>query len=290
MNCLIIQPDGGLANRLMVLLSGIRISRLLNRRLVVQWPHNETLNCRLDEIFLTKFDHDNSIDEDRITHHDPSGGILFINDEDFIGKDVYVKAHHFFYISSDAKKTRQMLGLEMRDIFWSLQLAPYIVEQVALHQQGLQNGLGIHIRRSISIEMNKPDVHAHAVSNKIWAFPDDTSYVMLAKTLLEKFGLTGSIFVSTVSDTSRACLIEHLGAERVKYFPARSYAHDSELAAIQSAAIQDALIDMILLSQTRMVTRRFPSTFSYLAAIFGGCFQTVIYDNGQLVVKEPFEW
>ena len=286
-NYLFVEATGGLANRLMCLLSGMRIARRLDRRLVmIRWAKDESLYANLTDLFETPIEHDMVKPTAFDIHFGHSSSILVMDDNNIKGKDIFIEgAHHFFYLMSDFERPRPVLAADIRNAFWSLELVPYIAQQVALYEDGLQNGLGLHIRRSIAAELNSPDTHNHPEINRVWARPDDASYAQLAEHLVLQANLTGKVFVSTVSDATRSYIVERLGTERVKFFPARSYAHDES-----SASIQDALVDMLLLSRTRLITRRNPSTYPYLASILGGCPQVVIYDDGQLAIKEHAQW
>jgi hypothetical protein len=293
-SALLIKTTGSLANRLMAITAAIRIAEMTGRELLIGWTPNKFACCQLDDLFAHPF----RVIEDEayvlpgsVSLERQREGEVVKLDLDQIGdRDVTVTAHHFFYLHSDGKGHEKSLKKseacrQFQAAFECLRPVSVVADAVAQLEGQLHGGLGLHIRRPGSTELGSG---GHQVDQQIlnmWSYPSDKGYINLARDLKAHLQLSGKIFLATCSLTTRQAILDAFGRDEVLFYQGRSYDLHSDVAAIQ-----DALIDILCLSKTAVVTKRNPSTFAFFASVLGNAQQAIIYDDGLVDIKPPLSY
>jgi hypothetical protein len=290
MAAILVQTRYSLANRLMAVIAGIRLAQATGRELIIGWEPNDFARCRFDDLF----DHDFQVVESEdvalkgsiFIPDDTSLNLQIINQEALGDRDITIAAHHFFYLNSDSEtKTIEQMGMMLREAFSCLRPLPVITDAVDRLTPELVCGVGLHIRRNGPIELGFDGRAGDPTMMSTWSTPSDRGYINLAKDLIAKFELTGKIFLATTCPETRQTIKSAFEEGRVVIYEGRSYDLHADVEAVQ-----DALIDILCLSKTAIVTKRHPSTFSFLASLLGNTAQAIIYDGGKVEIKTALSY
>jgi hypothetical protein len=274
----------------MAVVAAIRLCKITGHEVVIGWERNDFAFCYFEDLFEHNYctvQDESVILPDSVFITNQTGGVIQVVPQDTIdGKDVTIIAHHLFYLQSDFEAyLRHDICQQLREAFHTLQPVSVIVEAVARFEPELVNGVGLHIRRNGPIELGFKGRAGDPTMVNVWSYPSDEGYINLASDLISKYRLTGKIFLATTCLTTRQAIINGFEDGKVLFYEGRSY----DLHA-QAAAIQDALIDILCLSKTAVVTKRHPSTFAFFASIIGETYQAIIYDKGLVEVKTPLAY
>jgi len=242
-------PNAGLGNRMQCIDSCIGLSRKLNRELQILWPINEQLNCPFDRLFevpegvdLVQVDrwvdqrsHIDGFGATRVLDteffHANKPGASFWNDFSFDPMDrVFIKGYHRFY----ARK--------YGDTY--LNPTAEVMAKVTENMHLVDGCLGVHVRRTD---------HKHAIEV---SKTEDYFSLLDARPKEECF------FLSTDDAVEEFAFRDRYG-DRVKIYKKRSFMRS------ESAAIEDAFMDMLLLSRCTAIIASAGSTFSACAAFIG---------------------
>lgn len=290
MPALLIQTRGSLANRLMAITAAIRVAEITKRELIIGWQPNKFAYCQFRDLFTDAYrvieDESYVLPNSVFFERAKEGEVVTIDHDQLGERDVTVVAHHFFYLSSDYKAFKKSEACrQFRDAFARLHPISLVTDTVAGFEGRLRDGIGLQIRRPGSIEQGRG---GHQVDQRIvamWNYPSDGAYVNLVNDLRAHLKLSGKIFLATCSVQTRHAILESFGDGEVLFYPGRSY----DLHA-DPAAIQDALIDILCLSKTAVVTKRNPSTFAFFASVLGNVRQAIIYDDGLVDIKPALSY
>jgi len=153
------------------------------------------------------------------------------------GKEkIFIKTHHFF--------------LEGENGFYAPSPSDKILSRVdEIVKQFYENTVGIHIRGSDNVKSKE--------MSPISLFVDRMQHV-LAQSPETLF------YLSTDSEKARKTLLSHFGESRILFQP------DIELSRDSREGIEDAYVDMLCLSETRLILGSYWSSFSAVAASIGG--------------------
>lgn len=255
MRRIIIEPRGGLANRMRVLDSGLMFAEAVKRPVVVIWNVNRELGARFDELFGSV----------------PNVKVINIARDKVIGKfcsyvlRVYIKLFAFKVPDSQILAWKQA-NLDVQDLlkhksvyfwtweaFWVSDRAFRDLRPVAHIKKATENivagdMIGIHIRRTDNVEsiaQSPTQLFVDAIEQEVSNDPRVKFFLATDDAKEEEF--------------------------LQKQFPNRMVLHKKQsLDRKESKAIQEAAIDLYCLARCKKIYGTYWSSFSEAAAKIGG--------------------
>ncbi len=247
---IIIQPSGGLCNRMRVINSGLRLAEERQDKLLVLWNCNAELNCPFDalfqpvtectitnihsvadlrKLFFQKTARTYLTNEDLLAHRTPAGAL----DRDYVKslrKNIYIFTWEWFYPSKDYHLFAPIKPLQARIDQMTAQFGPSCV--------------GVHIRRTDNqpaIGKSSTDAFIHSMHRELSLDPDTMFYL--------------------ATDDKKE-------EERLRaHFPDRILSNQNRcLRRDSKEGIQDALLDLYTLASTRKIIGSYFSSFTDIAA------------------------
>jgi hypothetical protein len=262
--------EGGLCNRLRALVGYKTLSTLRGVPFYLHWKSNARCNAELSELFRSNF-------------FVPIDGQTVDSLAKSNEADVYTGLEWFSTIwrkhareeiswSRFAKAARQTL----------LQLQPQeaicrrVGEYVSSHK--IDQSVGIHIRNTDNLKFYqrwaglRRGVFDQEAVSKLEAF---------TRVILENANSGSGCFLATDDPVLEAMLLKTYGSA-LSVFP-KKYVNPDGLSSIRTTPIEDALTELLLLSQCRSVVGTYYSSFSKLSAIWSGT--TYFEARGSSIVK-----
>lgn len=265
---------GGLGNRLKGLISVMRLSEKLARKHLLYWQNNQYCGCEFEDLFENKFSKINESELKKIKKQDyelyngsfvnsenPQKYLLF-NTWKFVLLPGEIPPNINFiseiYPSEegsniDFEYNKVPEGMRIEIISYLKKLVPIqkIRETIDEFSQknDISNYIGLHIRRGdnkFSVDGREEVSSDELFIEKIKSMPD------------EKFFLCTD---STETETK----FKELFKERIITY------HKGNRKRSKKESLQEALIDMLLLSKTKHIIGSYLSTFTELAWWFGEC-------------------
>ena len=248
---IIIQPSGGLCNRMRVINSGWQLSRARQEKLLVLWNCNKELNCPFEVLFrpVTEFKITNihSVADPRKLFYQKSAKNYLTNDEllahrngdgqldsDYVASlkkgNTYIFTWEWFYPSEDYHLFVPVDTLQARIDKMTADFGPSCV--------------GVHIRRTDNapaIGKSSTDAFLSSMRQELDADPDTVFY--LATDDMGEEALLREVFPNRILSNQKRCL-ERDSAEGMK----------------------DALLDLYCLANTRKIIGSYFSSFTDIAA------------------------
>ena len=261
----------GIGNRLRGLVSAIRLCKLLKRKLLLYWENNQYCGCNFNDLFENKFDEVTKEELKKIK-----------NKNSKIYKDVLEEGYEQYdYLIFDTWKfvflpeeiqndfNKAYISKEGSNVNFEFQRIPEdkkkeiinhlselipvesirkIVENFS-EENNLSNCIGLHIRRAdydFTVEDRGKVSSDRRFIEKIQSMPN------------EKF-LLCTDGVKTENN------LKELFKDRIIVYP------KGDRKRSKKESLQEALIDMLLLSKTKNIFGSYLSTFTELAWWFGGC-------------------
>lgn len=257
-----IRPQAGLANRMRSLDSAIKLAQDFNKELVIYWVKTPDFNCSFHELFERtdqyKIIESSSVFRDngraqyllevicsRIGFNTPFGYKRYIFHKEMVDfkmngniQEIFTKEEPV-YIQTDTRFYRE----ESDYAFFTP--SNEIEEKISLFtKDALQRPyVGVHIRRSDNIQsiLNSPtDLFVNYMQKEIAGNPDILFYL------------------ATDSPQEETYL--------KSLFPGRIITRKKELSRSNPIAIQDAWIDLLILSRAKNIYGSYYSSFSETAA------------------------
>jgi hypothetical protein len=246
--------SSGLCNRLLMLAGSMRVAELTERHLIVDWPVNSQVGCSFDALFENRF---------RMFNEEHLARLLRTDECVKIYNAVKIKPH-YNRISSDGDPEADivlikawgppMLDTETWDRKFSRDLQPYL-RQLNVRPEFLARAdeyplpprcLGVHIRRGDKQPefFESSDEHFEILMDSVIAACPDVSF-----------------FLATAVEETETRFRRRFG-DRVISFP-------KTCTGRHQAAIEEALIDLLLLSRTRAVLGNYFSSYSFAASVLG---------------------
>jgi hypothetical protein len=274
MEKLVVKPFGGLANRLLVLDSVMKLRKLINpKETIIIWERNENLNCKFSHLFKvpegliaketfgfkwhklqTFFQIYNSFDPShyRWTMFNKSLGrericnkVIYAND-----MESHLNSHKEFYIP-DSKSlyiSFYQRFISKRDAFFNIQLNDQIEEKVKnVSEAFYPDTIGVHIRRAD---------HKASINQSPTSF-----FIKKMNEYVDK-SVEARFFLATDSVEEKNALVRRFGQNIIT--------REITYSRKNTQGIEDALIDMFCLSKTNAVWGSYDSTFSQVASELGG--------------------
>lgn len=249
---IIIQPSGGLCNRIRVINSAYELAKKRGDKLTVLWLNNAELNCPFESLFapvteikiinifsnmnLKKIFFQLSSQQrfnNPMIENNKKDGVL---NEDFfqsMKKRIYISTWEHFYPSSDYRFFKP---------------AKEIQERIdAITTQFGDTCVGVHIRRTDhtwAIESSKTDGFVNAIDNELIKNPN-TKFYIATDDINEENYLKSTFPSAIISNQTKT------------------------LSRNSVAGMHDALIDLICLSKTNKIFGSYFSSFTDVSADMG---------------------
>ena len=247
---IIIQPSGGLCNRMRVINSGWRLARERKERLLVLWNCNPELNCPFEDLFVPvrefRIASIHSVADPRKLFYQKTARSYLTNDEilahrgadgrlsdeyaQALKSNIYIFTWEQFYPSEDYHLFTPTAEMQAR------------IEE--LTSRFGDSCVGVHIRRTD----NRPAIGKSSTE----------SFTDCMRKELEKD-----------PDTHFYLATDDLEEERVlrQAYPGRILSNEKRSLRRDSAeGIKDALLDLYCLANTRMIIGSYFSSFTDIAA------------------------
>lgn len=277
----------GLGNRLRGLVSAMRLCKLLNRKLLLYWENNQYLGCNFNDLFENKFE---EITKEELKEIKKKNSFVYrdILEEDFKKYDyVILDTWKFVFlpneIERDFNKTyssndgsnidfefeRIPIGQREKIINNLNELIPTkrirgIIEDFNV-SNNLKDCIGLHIRRG---------------DNKFTV--DGREKVSSDELFIEKIkSMPNERFLLCTDGIEIENKLKELFKERIIVYPKGNRKRS------KSESVQEALIDMILLSKTKKIFGSYLSTFTELAWWLSGCKSKIEIVGIENVNKNP---
>ncbi len=246
---IIIQPSGGLCNRMRVINSGWRLAKERQEELRVLWLCNAELNCPFEELFqpVTEFEITsirsvadprklfyqktarNHLTNEEITAHRNSDGLDPAYAASLCG-NTYIFTWEWFYPAEDYHLFRPTEALQAR-----------IDEMTARFGTSC---VGVHIRRTDNqpaIGRSSTDAFLHSMKKELESDPD-------------------TMFYLATDDRAEEAALRSA-------FPGRILSNEKRCLRRDSAeGMHDALLDLYCLANTRKIIGSYFSSFTDIAA------------------------
>jgi len=256
----------GIGNRLRGLISAMRLSKILNRKLLLSWKNSKHLGCDFNDLFENKFEEPNMkikdiskvyrdvLDEDYDNHK-----YLILNTwkwvflpgeiEEGFNKTYASEKGDNIDFEFDRIPMSQRLDILTELIELRINKEVYKLIKDFEKKYNLKEYNGMHIRRGD----NK-----FTTDGREKVSSDDKFEKIIEDNPNEKF------FISTDSVEVAKRMKEKFG-ERIIYFPSENKKR------IHKESIQEALAAIVLLSKTKKLYGSFLSTFSEMVWWYSGC-------------------
>lgn len=262
---ILLEPSGGVANRMRVIASGLWLKKNSNHELAVIWNLNKELNCEFNLLFETipnvsfvkkkekyfylhRSNQLNFYKKIKAYFRNKSLGIDYsitegdLKDKVFKNKiDQIVRHNKNIHIS-----TTQEFGdnyPEFKNFVPKAIIQKIINQQIALYGE---NTIGIHIRQT-------------------------DNFISIAKSPISLFIAKIEEEISKNNETTFFLATDDPGVENVltNLFGEKMIVYKKELSRDSQKGIIDAVIDMYCLSKTKYIYGSYWSSFSDIAAIIG---------------------
>ncbi len=260
---IIIRPQAGLGNRLRALDSAVALANELNESLKIRWIKNIDLNCSLKELFefpdnflysesSSKIRDNGRLEKLLLPFSKLLKKILHPNMKFYSNLDIARMKKEPEFINNISCSKNMWIQTEVSFLknanpFYYLKPTQKIENIISgITKDYSSNTIGIHIRRSdntVARQKSPTELFIKEIENILK--DDDQS----------KF------FLATDSLDEEAELKNHFGSSIITY-KKRSYNRNTY------EAIEDALVDLLCLSRTRMILGSYYSSFSEIAASF----------------------
>jgi hypothetical protein len=278
------RPSGGLGNRLLAILSTLRLAELYNWPCKILWPNEADCKCHWKQLFENSdlfIDYSDQHWNEWINWSDAfypcDGNVTSATTFPVLdlGKRKKILVRHCGILSShiDPRRTSRSFAYDpwvwsLREFFSRTKVKSSIVQSVmeALSEDH-QYRVGFHVRRPYAFGYGRE-------TEDVWNRVSLQAYVRIADHLLSKKHVDG-IFLCTNCPDAEAVFKSKFG-DRICFRQKRSIKNWEE-----SEAVSDALIDLILLSMCCEIIGTEGSTFSYLSAVLGvKCLKTIVESPG----------
>lgn len=256
---IIIQPSGGLCNRMRVINSAYILAQKKNCRLLVLWKMCDELNCPFEELFLPpsefkiiNFKSNFNIKklfyqytakqrfQNEAIEKNKTDGVLHNDFFDRLSSSSYIFTWEHFYPAKDYH-----LFVPTKDLTRRID---HITKNFGEH------AVGVHIRRTDNtwaIANSKSDEFSTAIRNELADFPNAKFYIA-TDDITEEERLRNEFGNAIISNTSKT------------------------LARDSVEGMHDALIDLFCLSKTCKIFGSFYSSFTDIAADMQGIEKIVV--------------
>lgn len=279
----IVQPLGGLGNRLLALTSALRLANLWRRPFKVCWEPDEHCFAEFHELFdfpvplVSASAAHRGMKIADVTWFMGGGGFLHTPnlEEPPPGQDIWIRSQLIVCHSAESRANHfysfDSVIFDLWKWFYYLEPCRSIIERAnAFDRVRRHRTVTVHIRR-----VNPKDVglarHFDAMVHS--AFPTDDDYTRIMSSMLACDNNI-QFFVATNGAETENRLRSEFGDKVI------IRAKESVDRSLKAVAIQEAMVDLILMSRTSLILRYFWSSFPYFASIIGWTDTAVIMPDG----------
>ena len=271
------QVSGGLANRLMSMISSIRIARIMDYKFTLLWSHDESITCNFNDVIRTTIPtisgRDVSISNIDIASIENYNGRSAFTPPSH-NRDLLVKGwHHILLQQSDwlnfgDSGKIEAIENEFRNIASELLWSDFDYIK-NLRKTERKFDLGIHLRLNTKSDTRNWEVHGNDF------------YLKTINYISKKYN-PKSLFICTSNVELTKLIAEMLKSQiqNITYF-----SNSDSGTGVDS--IESALEDMKQLSNCTRIFRNATSTFSALPALLGAEAQIIFDDLGNLYETIP---
>lgn len=254
-HCLLATCSSGLCNRMLVTAGCHRLAQRTGREFLLYWPENDQLDCPFGELFTNDF---TLLKEEelhwvlrterivKVYNVEQGAGPVFCDvadDGDPNAHLVIIKG--WFEPKFAGEQYDRQFHRELRQELQSLQPRAEILAKANAFLLP-RWAIGVHMRRGAEVGefARSKDEHFCAIMESVIAAVPEV------------------VFLLTTDDASTEARMRGQFGERVLAFPKTSYGRDRQ-------AIQEALVDLLLLSRTAVILGNHFSSFSLTASKLG---------------------
>jgi len=252
-NYIISAAQGGISNRIMCLLSSMKISDNSNKKLLLYWPKDYSCNSNFNELFENKI---SQISKDKLRKLIKNKNISInglnkkfnliedTNLKPFSKKDIH---HKFEKIS---KKTRK----DILNYLMKINVRKDLIKTSEIFLKKInKNFIGVQIRKGDFLNLK----------NGAGLVSPDNLFIKEMENEISKNPKV-KFFISTEDKKTEEKFKEVFG-DRVCFYPKKINKREDE------GSVREALIDLLILSRASKIFATYGSTFSEMAWFFGGC-------------------
>ena len=259
------EPTYGLANRLMMIVSAIRLAKKWDYDLVVVWKDDHCISCDYSAIFGDQYEH--ITDSPSIPPYPTdlySRGL--INPDRTKEDDLYIKSFHFVLALDDLKIPPAQITNELKQS-WN-EIIPS--NQVLEKYQHQSFDLGIHIRR--------PTIFDTPTN---WTSPSDLFISNISKNYIINHNIK-SIYLCSPSPETTSFLTDAFADLNLKVITSISNSW-----GIDNPSLVQAYVDMLNLASCKHIIRHYLSTFSALPSLVSADSEMIYTDEEQVSERQP---
>jgi len=249
--------QGGLSNRIKCLISSMKIANKTDRGLILYWPKDESCNCNFSDLFENKI---KEVSKEELRE------IIKKNGYEFYQNNLSKNKKEFILVDSS-----RFEGFSLEDIHLKFEETPIEVRKEILNYLGKlkikkeiftkvndfikkefsKNVVGVHIRRGDFVNLK----------TGIGAVSPDESFVEEMKKEIEK-NKNVKFFLATEDKETE---FRNIFGNKIITYPKRTKRREDE------GSVEEALIEMLILSKTNKILGSYGSTFTEMAWFFGKC-------------------
>lgn len=257
------EPINGIGNRLMFMLSALRLSAVYKRELIFVWRPDKDIDCNFYEIFSNIFNFQ-SYKPDL-----PLGKSIseYRNIIDFdTQEDIYLKGYHFIFSKLDLEVSKEELTLD-HIRYWSKFLFSEVIQK---SRPTNYFDFGIHIRRSSILDTQD------------WSHPRKELLLNgIIQTINSKDREIKDIFLSCNNHEELEYFSNHLSKSfNVTTSSAATFGNDFN-------SIRSSFSDFFSLLNCESIFRRDISTFSALPAMLNSKEEYLYTEDEKLITRKP---
>jgi hypothetical protein len=271
MRRIIIKVRNGLSNRLFALSSAWAIAKLTGRDLNLIWQPEPACGCEYYDLFSNpiKLISDGLLSSDNIEYYNylrEEGGNRYLLIDPFVEKDIFAESAHTLILRRKLRRIFSKNGLRT-NFTWAIhRYTKFVFFRYLRINETLRNiadqydtsgAIGVHVR---IFDDRSPKVDFPEIGN-IYKRATLDLYINRIRQEIQKNSLV-KIFLACNSDDIEFKLHKEFG-QRIFIYPKRSRRRSSKMA------IEDAVVDLYLLSRTKKIIGAWPSTFPLLASKWG---------------------
>ena len=273
---IVLEPEGGLGNRLRAIHSAVQLSKHTRHSLTIRWIEKKGMMCLYEDLFA-KSDHFDVKEIRRNIFNRGSSIILSGKVIDYINRIKYDlliqnrEIHKILNSKNDIVKlieNRDKILIKSHHLFFEGEdgfYAPSPSDNISSRVERIVENfrdeytVGVHIRgtdNNKSIEMSPISLFVDRMQQELSHSPDTLFYL------------------STDSVEAKETLTSRFGEKRILFQPG------IELSRNRKKGIEDAFVDMLCLSKTKHIFGSYWSSFSAIAASIGGIEKETLIAEG----------
>jgi hypothetical protein len=264
--------QGGISNRIKCLISSMKLAEKTNRDLIVYWPKDEACNCNFSDLFENEIKGVSKEELKKIILN--KNYELYQNYFNKMKKEfVLVDSSRFEGFSQEDiqlkfEKTSREVVKEILSYLNKLKVKKEILIQVNkfIKKKFSKNMIGIHIRRGDFVKLSIADIS-----------PDE-KFIEEMKKEIEK-NKNVKFFLAT-EDKNTEKVFRKIFLKKIITFPKKTSKREDE------GSVEEALIELIILSKCDKLIGSYGSTFTEMAWFFGGCKQPIKIVIDKQILKE----